>query len=196
MDGFWVALWDSYKESWWYILEPPWRYTRASAERLRHWFVWFYEGWFAVVGLVSGALVAPSLVQLTGLVDTPYEDAFIIGVAVAAGIVAQSLHHCLSVLTQLLRLWLEKRTGDVYIWEKVLPFVVLPTDLAFMAALGYGLYRYFIWTGPGQGSITIAFVGGLLVKTFLIPLIKGIVTGALFKWFMNWLRGGKDTKTA
>src|SRR5258708_3025637 len=35
-----------------------------------------------------------------------------------------------------------------------------------------------------------AFVGGLLVKTFLIPLIKGSATGAAFKWFMRWLRGG------
>jgi len=31
----------------------------------------------------------------------------------------------------------------------------------------------------------------LLIKTFLIPFIKAIVTGALFKWFMGWLRGGK-----
>jgi hypothetical protein len=45
--------------------------------------------------------------------------------------------------------------------------------------------------GAGQSSVTLAFVGGLLVKTFLIPFIKGLVTGALFKWFMSWLRGGK-----
>jgi hypothetical protein len=37
-------------------------------------------------------------------------------------------------------------------------------------------------------------VGALLIKTFAAPLIKGIVTGALFRWFMKWLRGGKDTK--
>jgi hypothetical protein len=36
----------------------------------------------------------------------------------------------------------------------------------------------------------------LLIKTFAIPLIKGIVTGALLRWFMRWLRGGKETKAA
>jgi hypothetical protein len=56
---------------------------------------------------------------------------------------------------------------------------------------GYAIYRLLTWVGPGQRSVTIAFVGGLLVKTFLIPFIKGIVTGALFKWFMGWLRGNK-----
>jgi hypothetical protein len=63
------------------------------------------------------------------------------------------------------------------------------------ALVGYGIYRYLSVVGSEQRSITIAFVGGLLVKTFLIPLIKGIVTGALFKWFMNWLRSGKGTKS-
>lgn len=69
--------------------------------------------------------------------------------------------------------------------------VVLP-----FAAVGYGFYLWLTWVGPDQREVTIAFVGGLLLKTFLIPFIKGIVTGALFKWFMNWLRGGKDTKAA
>jgi hypothetical protein len=60
-----------------------------------------------------------------------------------------------------------------------------------LAVVGYGIYRYFTWLSVSQHSITIAFVGALLVKTFLIPLIKGIVTGALFKFFMRWLRGDK-----
>jgi hypothetical protein len=54
--------------------------------------------------------------------------------------------------------------------------------------------RDLTWIGAGQHSVTVAFVGALLIKTFAAPLIKGIVTGALFRWFMKWLRGGKDTK--
>jgi hypothetical protein len=34
----------------------------------------------------------------------------------------------------------------------------------------------------------------LLGKMFAIPLTKGIMTGALLRWFMKWLRGGKKTK--
>lgn len=55
-------------------------------------------------------------------------------------------------------------------------------------------YRYVTWVGAEQSSVTIAFVGGQLIKTFAIPLIKGIVTGALFKRLITWLHAGKDTK--
>lgn len=50
--------------------------------------------------------------------------------------------------------------------------------------------------GDGKREVTIAFMGGLLIKTFAIPLIKGIVTGALFRWFMKWLRSDKPMKSA
>ena len=61
-----------------------------------------------------------------------------------------------------------------------------------MAVVGYGLYLYFTSVGADQRTVTIAFVGGLLVKTFLIPLIKSLVTGAAFKVLMDWLRGGEE----
>jgi hypothetical protein len=59
-----------------------------------------------------------------------------------------------------------------------------------IAGVVYGIYRYLNWAGAGQREVAIAFAGGLLIKTFFIPFIKGIVTGALFKWFMGWLLGG------
>lgn len=64
------------------------------------------------------------------------------------------------------------------------------------AGVGYGIYRYLTWAGAGQRTVTVSFVGGLLVKTLAIPLIKGIVTGAIFRWFTGWLRGGKGIKKA
>jgi hypothetical protein len=36
----------------------------------------------------------------------------------------------------------------------------------------------------------------LLIKMFAIPLTKGIMTGALLRWFMQRPRGGRDTKKA
>jgi len=65
-----------------------------------------------------------------------------------------------------------------------------------LAGVGYALYLYFSWVGSEQRTVTIAFVGGLLVKTFLIPFVKGIVTSSAFKVLMGWLRGSKRTKSA
>src|SRR5262249_45985998 len=65
--------------------------------------------------------------------------------------------------------------------ERQLLLVFYPVASLPLIGVGYGLYRYFTWGGAGQGSVAIALVGGLLVKTFAIPLIKGIVTGALFR---------------
>jgi hypothetical protein len=62
-----------------------------------------------------------------------------------------------------------------------------------VSRVGYALYRYFTWVGAGQGHVTAAFVGALLFKVLLIPLIKGIVTGAAFKLLMRWLRGDKTS---
>jgi len=67
---------------------------------------------------------------------------------------------------------------------------LLAAGLPF-AGVGYGIYRYLTWVGSGQRSVTIAFVGSLLIKPFLIPFLKGLETGAIFKKIMDWLRGDK-----
>jgi hypothetical protein len=64
------------------------------------------------------------------------------------------------------------------------------------AGLGFAIYRYFSGVGEGQHTVAVAVVGGVLIMLVAIPLTKGIVTGALFQWFVGWLRGGKDTKKA
>ena len=55
----------------------------------------------------------------------------------------------------------------------------------------YALYRNLTWAGMGQQAVTLAFAGGLLLNAFASPLLMGIVTGALAKWFIGWLRSGK-----
>jgi hypothetical protein len=171
-------LMDELKRAWLDMLEPPWRDSGSDKERFNHWFLWLVGWTWALAGLVLGALVAPSLVQVAGFSSTPYEDALVVGVAVLAGFIVQLLGWLIGALAGLITAsWLD---GTL-----VATVVVLP-----LAGVGYGIYRYLTWVGAGQRSVTIAFVGGLLIKTFAIPLIKGIVTGALFKWFLNWLRGG------
>jgi hypothetical protein len=108
----------------------------------------------------------------------------VIGVVALAGFLVQVLSWCLLALIFGVgkAASLPKALG----WPVLLVVFVLP-----LAGVGYALYRYVTWVGTGQGVVTTAFLGGLLIKTFLIPFIKGIVTGAGFKLFMRWLRGGK-----
>ncbi len=70
----------------------------------------------------------------------------------------------------------------------VIVAVLLP-----IAGVAYGVFVYLMWIGSNQRSVTIAFVGGLLVKTFVIPGIKAVVTGAALKVLKDWLRSGKST---
>jgi len=171
------------KVMWLWMLQPPWRHSGLGDERVSHWFIWLLGWAWALAGLVLGALVAPSLVQVAGLSDTPYQGALVIGVVALAGFLVQVLGWCLLALIFGVgkTVSLPKALG----WSVLLVVFVLP-----LAGVGYALNRYFTWDGARQLSVTIAFVGGLLVKTFLIPLIKSIVSGAALKFLVR-VRGGK-----
>lgn len=213
---FWVTVRDVYlRDTWKYglysMLAPPWK-RGSDKERNNTWFPWLLGWSWALAGMVAGALVAPSLVNFAGLADTSYQDWLVIGVALVSGFVVQLLGWTLvaypltvDFLNKIGNMTDEElqKVGLVRLQKsqqpvkrnRVLIGCWLPiTMLLPLAGVSYGVYRYLTWIGPGQQSVTIAFVGGLLVKTFLIPFIKGIVTGALFRWFVNWLRGGKDQK--
>lgn len=175
-----------------WMLEPPRRSSWPDPWRKTHWIFWLVGYAWSIAGLVLGALVAPSLAQVAGLSDAPEQGAFVIGVAVLASFLLQSLVWFVMVSAFSLVGLISYRfslpnavrldSGLVVFYTlAVLPFV----------GVGYALDVYLTLVGFGQGLVPIALVGGLLVKTFLIPLIKGIVTGALFRWFMGWLRGGK-----
>lgn len=195
------AFVDFLKLAWAHMLEPPWRHSRQDDAEDGDWSLWVFGWAWATAGLVLGATVAPSIVKWARLSDTPYQDAFVIGVAVFAGFLVQLLGW--SLLGLLAVVGKSTSNPDSDSEREPLAFSAPTYVLAFgcvmllvvalwpLAGVGYGLYRYFTWIGAGQRTVTVAFVGGLLVKTFLIPLIKGLVTGALFRWFVQWLRGGK-----
>ncbi len=183
---------DSVRDAWFSMLEPPWRHTGTDKKsvRLGHWFLWLIGWAWALAGLVLGALVAPSLVQLAGLSDTLYLDWLIIAIAVLAGFLVQLLGWCLLIAwVPISGLLVVGAIGRIMAVILLVIACLLP-----FAGVGYALYRYFALVGADQRTVTIAFVGGLLVKTLVIPLIKGIVTGAAFKVLMRWLRG-KESKS-
>ncbi len=176
------------KVMWLWMLQPPWRHSGRGDERVSHWFIWLFGWAWALAGLVLGALSAPSHVQVAGLSDAPYQDALVIGVVALAGFLVQVLGWCLLALIFGVgkAVSLPKTLG----WPVLLVVFVLP-----LAGVGYALYRYFTWVGAGQEVVTVAFVGGLLIKTFLIPLIKGILSGAALKFLIR-VRGGGKTESA
>jgi hypothetical protein len=183
------------RESWVAMLEPPWSHRPDTSDWLAedvYWPTWIIGWLWTIAGILLGALIAPSLLQLVGLAHATYSDWLVIGVAVVAGFFVQligfTLVNILNAVTPgdwgdlpVLQLWLLVPIGIVFI---LLPF----------AGVGYGIYRYLTWVGPSQRSVTVAFVGALLAKTLLIPLIKSIVTGALIRWIARVLRGGKVKK--
>jgi len=181
------------QEAWLWMLEPPWRHSGPAPWRRTHWLFWLVGYAWSLAGLVLGALVTPSLVRFAGrLSDSPDQDALVIGAAVLAGFLVQSLVWFLLVSALLVVALISYRFSLPYAVALVSGLLVCFT-LAVLpfVGVGYALYRYVTWVGSGQGLVAIALVGGLLVKTLLIPRIKGLVTGALLKWFMTWLRGDK-----
>src|SRR5260221_12582232 len=161
MDEFLAIL----KDTWFRMLEPPW--LDSTGERRNHWVIWL-SGWvWLVSGVLLGALIAPTLGQQLGLANTGYQHTFVIVVAFITGFLVQFLGWCMmgllaAVMDNVVKRypqWLDDSIGWV--------FALVP-----LAGVGYGLYLYFTKAAADQRTVTIAFVGGLLVKTFLIPLVK------------------------
>lgn len=183
------TFWDVLRLVWWFMLELPWRHSGPDNVKDVHWILWTIGWAWTIAGLALGALVAPLLTQTVGLTDSPYTDWLTIAVAVFAGFLVQLVGWALYIS-------LYSRFIYDHLPRKVLTGLAMAEWFVPFAGVGYGIYRYLIWVGSDQRTVTIAFVGGLLIKTFAIPLIKGILTGALFRWFMHWLHGDKDTKKA
>jgi hypothetical protein len=172
------------KVMWLWMLQPPWRHSGRGDEQPSHWFIWLLGWAWSLAGLVLGAVVAPSLVQVAGLSATPYQGALMLGGAVLAGFLAQALGWCYLALIF--------GIGKTVSLPKALGWPVLLVVFVFpLAGVVYALYPYFTRVGASQEVVTIVFVGSLFVKAFLIPSIKAIATGVEFKVIKDWLRGGK-----
>jgi hypothetical protein len=144
----WQYSWRRWRDLPWL----PWRRFHARDE-------WPLNVAFALLGLVLGALAAPSLVQVTRGAGTAYQDALVVAVALVSSLCVFLVGYHLAFVMVLLSAWISQR-----IWGAYVTLVV--------AAIGYGVYRYVAWVGPGQREVSVAFVGGLLIKVFLIPLIR------------------------
>ena len=189
------------KSTWLDMVEPPWK-TDGD------WGNWLLVWSWILAGVALGALIAPSLVRRMRLEDTSVQDWLVISVAVLGGLVVQILGIAMAILGFILVDGIADLDFGAVEEIRVLFVVVgvvqaivglLLLAIVFLlpfAVVGFGIYLYLTRVGSDQSAVTIAFTGSLLIKTFVIPFIKGIATGALFRWFMKWLRGGKDTKNA
>ena len=172
------------------------RWAGVSIWYLADWLAEWLTGWaWALAGLVLGAFIAPSLMQLVGLANTGYQDAMDISVAVLLAFLTRFLGWCLYLFL------VAPVVGFVTEWTG---FVGTPGLLRYVALIiaaalplggvSYAVYRLLHWVGHGQEHVTIAVVGGFVVKAFLIPLLvplcKGLVTGASIttRWLIRVLR--------
>lgn len=189
------------------------RRVEGKLEPGRHWFRWTVGWMYAISGIVGGALVAPLVVQRAGLSWFPYQDWLAIGIAAIAGFLVHLLGWILlansfvgaNLFFRLVNRVSEPtmRPGAIDMRSRVV-ILVLGTCAILSAAVGllialllpiaavcYGIYRYLSLIGPAQRTVTVAFVGGLVVKTLISPLIKNIVGGAVVASLLRWLRGDK-----
>jgi hypothetical protein len=165
------VLLGGWEYTWLVLLDPPWR-------RNRSWKEWLKNYAFALLGLVLGALAAPSLVHVTGLAGTAYQDALVVAVAVVSSLGVHLVGWRPDNLLMVLSIWIilafRAASSEPPHWLGV-SIVYLP-DLVEMAvvfaAIGYGVSRYVTWVSPGQREVTIAFVGGLRIKMVFTPLIR------------------------
>lgn len=185
---------------WLYMLELPWRHTARNSDnddsRPLHWAFWV-EGWaWTIAGMFLGALVAPSVLQFAGFSDLPFQDWLVIAVALAAGFLVQLVPLLMAFPAVFIGVRMRKR-WDIPWWVEFLLSFVGGTIIVFSPLVGvaYGIHLYLNQVGADQRTTTIAFAGSLLVKTFIIPAIWGAIKSRAFKWLLNWLRGGKETKT-
>jgi hypothetical protein len=147
---------------------------------------------WALAGLLLGAFFAPLLMKSAGLADSPYQDTLDVGVAVLAGLLVQLVSWSLFVPVVFVVDSALKSTSRNT--RRGLTFLIIAFLVPWpIGGVVYALYRYFTWVGPGQAHVTVAFVGALLVKSLLIPLVKAIVTGAALKWFLKVLSDNKAT---
>ncbi|HEX5156502.1 MAG TPA: hypothetical protein VFW17_04735 [Ktedonobacterales bacterium] len=179
---------------WLWVLEPPWQHSGPDDERLKHRVVW-YAGWaWTLAGLAGGAVHAPALLEFAGML-APYQPWQGVGVAVVMSLLGLLLGWAVVTVTNLLWAVSEMAEELRQLWEAWEYIGVSSITMLFLlplCAVGLEVYRYWTWVGPGQWDIAITFVSGLLI----ISLLKGIVSGAVFRWVMKWLRGGKNTKNA
>jgi hypothetical protein len=196
MGRYWLDL----KLIWLIMLEPPWKYSGTdSYVLLDSWISWLGVWVWAVAGLALGAVLAQPLVHFLGIGTTGFQDAVTIVIAFIAGLLIQIFGWSVYAPFYALSSFLDERwrPGNLLFAVLLLGLLLgsmLVGGLAPLVAVGYVLYRYFTWVGPGQSSVTIAFVGALLVKSLLIPAIWGAIKSKAFQAFVWWLRGDKVKK--
>lgn len=194
---------DYMKDMWRWMFAPPWHKTGIKGPsgeewedehfQFSHWVPWLFGWGCTIAGSLLGALLATSLVQTMGITNTTFQDAVVIALAVLFGFVLQALGWGLMALDMALwikwiALLLRPKFVSLRLAGRIDNYSTYVLALIPVALGGYGVYRYLVWVGPGQSTVNIALVGILLAK-MLFLIIKGIMTGALFKRFMRWLHG-------
>lgn len=150
--------------------------------------------WIAM--LASAVYVTPAILNAVCVApSSPYYNGLLVVIAVVLSFALQLLTFGLLFIPDALldyehqppmsmRKWLLRYGGNALLTGASMGLI------SFIALLSWP------WIQAHNASISVAFVGGILVKTLVFPLVKGLVTGTLFKKLLEWVRRDDDKPKA
>lgn len=195
------------RRRWIDLLASPWRFSGDADDNPTGQASWLLGWAWTLAGATLGAFVGQYLVLQWGVPSTVIvrgitaQLALMFAVATIVGFVVQVLGFTLLYLALT---WMRVREAKArkscrtrmrfclvgcLVGVPVLSLIAL---LPF-AAVGYTLYLFWNWAGPGKSQVIAASVGAVFVTVVLIPVVQSIVTGVAVRWLIRVLSGEKQS---
>lgn len=147
-----------------------------------HWFMWLIGWLWTLAGLFLGALIAPSLLRLVGLADTPYQNWLVVAVAVVAGFLVQFIGWLMIVPLLVIIMIFWAVAGVAALWFTVL-FRDVTNDISADNPSGIPVSRKVTQTN----SYLLTMRNLSAVIAFAVPLIG--VTVAIYLYLSHIVMG-------
>lgn len=151
---------------------------------------------YPTLGILLGAVIAPVLTKQLGVAIPSLENYIYIGIALVVGAIVEIAEVVSDYIgEELLRVGLylvrERFTAGSFRLKlgTVASFLGagIPAGIAMTIVLG-SIFLYIELSVKNLNQVAWTFVVALLIKTFLIPLIKTAVLGAGVKAFWRYVR--------
>jgi hypothetical protein len=183
------------------MFELPWQQSQLYKQvpRSQRWKIWIGVWLYPVIGMYIGSTLGPLLTQQIGLTGSPLENYIWIGIALVVGALFQAFavvafssvpKRVADASQDLARKCFPAGSLRLKLGSIAFAFVALLLEATPIVAVFILLVEALGAAAHNPKQVAGTVVIALLIKTFLIPLIKTAVLGAGVKAFFRWLRTG------